>query len=110
MNTIKKNLTYIVAFLLALGFASLANAEANNISDLVDGSSVTQSLDLNQQQTDVQQSVQPSCSNSSELDLASSVGTIQQPTPSVPTGCRCCQMNQAWCCSCKSMEIDTDAS
>ena len=44
MNTIKKNLTYIVAFLLALGFASLANAEANNVSDLVDGVSVTQSL------------------------------------------------------------------
>ena len=114
MNTIKKNLTYIVAFLLALGFASLANAEANNVSDLVDGVSVTQSLDLNQQQTDVQQSVLPSCGSDVQDAVASSTGLNPNVSPAAEDFCPCCkETGDAWCCnSCneKTLLIDTDAS
>ena len=118
MNTIKKNLTYIVAFLLALGFASLANAEANNVSKLNDGTELTQSLlDFDKQNADVQQSVQPSCGNSSELDFASSSTSTQtmdlQIVPSNAICYVCCIGLVITCCaSCqgKTMPIDTDAS
>ena len=114
MNTIKKNLTYIVAFLLALGFASLANAEANNVSDLVDGVSVTQSLDLNQQQTDVQRSVLPSCGSDMDDAVASSTTESLNPVVSPAWECGCCEVTgNADCCDdchSKILLIDTDAS
>ena len=114
MNTIKKNLTYIVAFLLALGFASLANAEANNVSDLVDGVSVTQLLDFDKQQTDVQQSVLPSCGSDMQDTVASSTGLNPNVSPAVGGACICCADtgDPVCCANCgtKTLFIDTDAS
>ena len=104
-------LGFIALAILGLSFA--AQAGSLGVVSSAQLSSNLSDLSLSDQQDKTLQSTQPqlpSCSNSSELDFASSTGTIQQISPA--NACACCDETGAplCCIGCTSRQIDIDAS
>ena len=107
MFNIIRNIFFV--FVVVFGFAGLATASSDNFLERNDASVLTQQLDLQQQ--DGLQSVQPSCSDeqSSEAGIAS-MSTMQEISPAACDGW-CCSGSDTSCCSaCKAQMLDTDAS
>ena len=106
-------LGFIALAILGLSFAAQAGSIGVVSSAQLSSSSSLSDLSLSEQQDKTLQSTQPqlpSCSNSSELDFASSTGTIQQISPA--NACACCDETGAplCCIGCTSRQIDIDAS